>query len=131
MQTIIDWLSQYWYRNYTDILQGIVFAAVTLFLVFKDTDRSTKIKKCILSFLVSYNTAEIISYATYAGFTSFLSIQGTFLDFLLASGCLLLPVFILIPLYAKVLAIQGPGAAFLYALFFCSNCLAMLLAQSV
>ena len=131
MQTIIDWLSQYWYRNYTDILHGIVFAAVTLFLVFKDTDRSTKIKKCILSFLVSYNTAEIISYATYAGFTSFLSIQGTFLDFLLASGCLLLPVFILIPLYAKVLAIQGPGAAFLYALFFCSNCLAMLLAQSV
>jgi hypothetical protein len=98
---ITDWFIKYWNRNYTDVLQGIVFAAATLLLVFRDAYRKTKIKKFFLSFLVSYNTAELISYTIYISTTSFLSVKWTFLDFLLAAGCLLLPVFILIPLYKK------------------------------
>lgn len=131
MEIITDWFLQYLNRNYTDMLQGLIFAAVTLLLVFKDADINTKIRNFFLSFLVSYNTAEIFSYGAYAVITSFLSVKGTFWDFLLATACLLLPVFILIPLYAKVIAITGPAAAFIYTLFFCSNCMAMLLAQSL
>lgn len=131
MEIITDWFLQYINRNYTDVLQGLVFAAVTLLLVFKDAARNTKVKNFFLSFIVSYNTAELFSYGAYAGITHFISVKGTFWDFLLASACLLLPVFILIPLYAKVIAITGPAAAFIYTLFFCSNCMAMLLAQSL
>lgn len=131
MEIITDWFLQYLNRNYTDVLQGIVFAAVTLHLVFKDAARKTKVKNFFLSFIVSYNTAELFSYGAYAGITYFISVKGTFWDFLLASACLLLPVFILIPLYAKVIEITGPAAAFIYTLFFCSNCMAMLLAQSL
>lgn len=131
MEIITDWFLQYLNRNYTDVLQGLIFAAFTLLLVFKDADINTKIRSFFLSFLVSYNTAEIFSYGAYAFITSFLSVKGTFWDFLLATACLLLPVFILIPLYAKVIAITGPAAAFIYTLFFCSNCMAMLLAQSL
>lgn len=131
MEIITDWFLQYINRNYTDVLQGLVFAAVTLLLVFKDAARKTKVKNFFLSFIVSYNTAELFSYGAYAGITYFISVKGTFWDFLLASACLLLPVFILIPLYAKVIAITGPAAAFIYTLFFCSNCMAMLLAQSL
>ena len=30
MQIVLDWLLPYLNRNYTDVLQGLVFAAVTL-----------------------------------------------------------------------------------------------------
>ena len=105
MEIITDWFLQYLNRNYTDVLQGLIFAAVTLLLVFKDADTNIKIRSFFLSFLVSYNTAEIFSYGAYAVITSSLCVKGTFWDLLLATACLLLPVFILIPLYAKVIAI--------------------------
>lgn len=125
-----QWLAAYWSRNYTDVVQGVVFAWVTLRLVFQRADTKTKVQKFILSFLVSYNTAQMLSGLLYFGIVSHVHAAGTLLDFLIATGCLLLPVFFLMGLYREIVGVQGPAPAFIYTLFFNANCLAMLIAMT-
>ncbi len=127
---ITQWLTVYVSRNYTDVVQGVVFAWVTLQLVFQSADTKTKAQKFILSFLVSYNTAQMLSGLLYFGIVSYAQTAGTFLDFLIAAGCLLLPVFFLMGLYRRIVGVQGPAPAFIYTLFFNANCLAMLIAMT-
>ncbi|MGN1023479.1 MAG: hypothetical protein ACI4OJ_08275 [Lachnospiraceae bacterium] len=130
MEWFGTWLQAYWLRNYTDVLQGLVFAAVTIFLIFPHEKRRTQIKKFVLSFLTSYNSAQVISGAVKRWIAARHPMTGTMADFLVASVCLIAPLLFLVPLYRKVIGIPGPGAIFIYTLFFCSNCLAMLLAQT-
>jgi EAL domain-containing protein (putative c-di-GMP-specific phosphodiesterase class I)/GGDEF domain-containing protein len=127
---LAQWMMGYWSRNYTDVVQGVVFALVTVWLVFRDAPPKTKGQKLILSFLVSYNTAQMLSGLLYFAITSRWSLTGTFLDFLMATGCLLLPVFFLMGFYRKVVGVHGPAAVFIYTLFFNANCLAMLIAMT-
>ena len=94
-----QWLAAYWSRNYTDVVQGVVFAWITLWLVFRRADVKTKWQKGLLAFLVSYNTAQMLSGLLYTAIVSQCQVTGTLLDFLIATGCLLLPVFFLLGLY--------------------------------
>lgn len=130
MEWFGTWLSAYWLRNYTDVLQGLLFAAFTILMVFRGQKKSRQIKKFILSFLTSYNSAQMISGLVYRWIASRHQLTGTLADFLVASLCLLVPLAVLIPLYRRVIGIPGPGAVFFYTLFFCSNCMSMLLADT-
>lgn len=125
-----QWLAAYWSRNYTDVVQGVVFAWVTLWLVFRGADVKTKWQKGLLAFLVSYNTAQMLSGLLYTAIVSQCQVTGTLLDFLIATGCLLLPVFFLMGLYREIVGVQGPAPAFIYTLFFNANCMAMLIAMT-
>ena len=130
MQVAVHWLRQYLMRNYTDVVQGIIFATFTTWLVFRGCRPRVRVRKWILAFLTSYNTAQIISGITYLYVIGRFSVKGTLMDFLTATVCLLYPLIPLILLYRKVIGAEGPAATFLYALFFISNCLSMVIAET-
>lgn len=127
---LIQWIQTFLLRNYSDIIQGLVFALITIILFFKKASRKTQVIKFILSFFVAFQTADFISYILYQQVTSLFSLTGTLYDFLVATVCLLLPIFLMIDLYRKVIGIQGPVGTFIYTLFFNANCLAMLIAMT-
>lgn len=130
MNIIKQWAEGYLLRNYTDVFQGIVFALLTVRVVFHRADPGVKIRKGILSFLVSCNTSQLLSSFAYAAITSFARRDGTLWDFFLACVCLLYPLLLLIPLYRKIIGVSGPIAILIYTLFFSANCMAMLIAMT-
>lgn len=130
MQILMQWAAGYFPRNYTDVFQGLVFAGLTVWLIFRGADWQTKFRKGILSFLVSYNSAQMISSLLYAVVTVSVRVNGTLLDFLTATVCLLLPLLPLIYGYKKIIGVRGPVAVFIYTLFFNANCMAMLIAMT-
>lgn len=125
-----QWAMGYFPRNYTDVFQGLLFGCITLLLAFKAADGRTKIRKFILSFLVSYNTAQMISSFLYPLIGRYFDFSGTLWDFIVASACLLIPVFPMASLYRRVLGVKGPVAVFIYTLFFNANCMAMVVAMT-
>lgn len=130
MDVLTRWLDGYLGRNYTDVVQGLFFAAATVFFAFPKQRRMKKVWKFVLSFLVSYNTAQFFSGLLYSLIQTRFPVKGTLLDFLVATGCLIAPLPVLILLYTRVLEVPGPAAAFFYTLFFSCNCMAMILAQT-
>jgi hypothetical protein len=53
MEWFGTWLSAYWLRNYTDVLQGLLFAAFTILMVFRGQKKSRQIEKFMgLSFFL-------------------------------------------------------------------------------
>lgn len=125
-----QWAMGYFPRDYTDVFQGLLFGCITVLLAFRASDSHTRMRKFILSFLVSYNTAQMISSFLYLLINRYFDFSGTLWDFLIASACLLFPVFPLTSLYKKVLGVKGPAAVFIYTLFFNANCMAMIVAMT-
>lgn len=51
---LIQWIQTFLLRNYSDIIQGLVFALITIILFFKKASRKTQVIKFILSFFVAF-----------------------------------------------------------------------------
>lgn len=113
-----------------DVIQALIFSLVTVALFFRADTRPRQLAKFALSFLVSFNTATIISTLIYQAVYANADLGGTLWDFLLATVCLLVPMLPMIYLYKRIIGSQASVAAFIYALFFNANCVAMIVSNT-
>ena len=116
MDTVLTWSSAFFARNFMDVIQALIFSLVTVMLFFRTDARPRQLAKFALSFLVSFNTATIISTLVYQAVCANVELAGTLWDFLLATACLLVPMLPMIYLYKRVIGSQASVAAFIYAL---------------
>lgn len=130
MDAVLAWSSAFFARNFMDVIQALIFSLVTVVLFFRADARPRQLVKFILSFLVSFNTATIISALVYQAACANAELAGTLWDFLLATACLLVPMLPMIYLYKRVIGSQASVAAFIYALFFNANCVAMIVSDT-
>ena len=130
MDTVLTWSSAFFARNFMDVIQALIFSLVTVMLFFRTDARPRQLAKFALSFLVSFNTATIISTLVYQAVCANAELAGTLWDFLLATACLLVPMLPMIYLYMRVIGSQASVAAFIYALFFNANCVAMIVSDT-
>lgn len=72
----------------------------------------------------------LISTLVYQAVCANAELAGTLWDFLLATACLLVPMLPMIYLYKRVIGSQASVAAFIYALFFNANCVAMIVSDT-
>lgn len=56
---LIQWIQTFLLRNYSDIIQGLVFALITIILFFKKASRKTQVIKFILSFFCSLSNSRV------------------------------------------------------------------------
>lgn len=113
-----------------DVIQALIFSLVTVALFFRADTRPRQLAKFASSFLVSFNTATIISALIYQVVYANADLGGTLWDFLLATVCLLVPMLPMIYLYKRIIGSQASVAAFIYALFFNANCVAMIVSNT-
>ena len=130
MDAALAWSSAFFARNFMDVIQALIFSLVTVMLFFRTDARPRQLAKFALSFLVSFNTATIISTLVYQAVCANAELTGTLWDFLLATACLLVPMLPMIYLYKRVIGSQASVAAFIYALFFNANCVAMIVSDT-
>lgn len=130
MKDILQWIEAYPSNNYADLIQALVFAGVVVSLFFHHEERMQKLKVYLLSFILSFNTANIIAAILYTYFAHTFQLSGLN-RFFLATFVLLLPVILIGETFRLIVGKKNTAYMFVYAQFFIANCLGMLLAYTV
>lgn len=130
MHTFITWLNVYPYNNFPDYTQSLLFAGMIIWIFFRQEKTFVKVEKFLLSFLFSFNTANIFAALIKSLVGSFFPVKGLS-SFFVATFALILTVIPIGELFRAVVGKMRTVFLFIYAQFFVSNCLGMLISYTV
>lgn len=130
MHAFITWLNAYPYNNFPDYTQSLLFAGIIVWIFFRQEKTSVKVKNFLLSFLLSFNTANIFAALINSLINSSFPNKGLS-SFFVASFALLLTVIPIGELFRNFVGKRKTVFLFIYAQFFVSNCLGMIIAYTV
>ena len=78
---VFAWCTSFFTRNYMDFIQALIFSHVTVRLFFKADARHRQALRFVLCFLVSFNTASIVSALIYQVAYPYVKLKGNKLEF--------------------------------------------------